>query len=364
MALCMVYRLMFTAKEPFLLLTDERAQLEQLLRSTQIAAGLARRARALLLLAEGRSLRDIQTQTGMSPRRTLHWKQCWREKGLDGLLDAPRAGRPRKITAAKEAAMVAATQASPPGPITHWSTRRLARRWGVSHVTVMRVWHKAGLQPHRLQRYMASPDPDFEAKAKDILGLYLEPPEKAAVFCIDEKTAIQALDRTQPALPLRPERPERHTVEYVRHGTVSLFAALEVHSGKVLGRCALRHTSEAFVDFLEEALAQHRGQTIHVILDNLSAHKTLAVKAWMAEHPKVQFHFTPTYASWLNQVEIWLGMITRDCIRRGIFHSVADLTHQIMQYIRLYNRNAQPFQWTYCNPKKRVRVSLSSVTQH
>jgi transposase len=360
----MVYRLMFTAKEPFRLLPKESAELEQLVRSRRVSAGLARRARGLLLLADGNSLRQIQAQTGMSPRRTLHWKECWRKIGLNGLLDAPRAGRPRKINAAKEAAIVAATQASPPDPLTHWSTRRLARRWGVSHVTVMRVWHKVGLQPHRLKRYMASPDPQFEAKAKDILGLYLEPPEKAVVFCIDEKTAIQALDRTQPALPLRPGRPERHTVEYVRHGTVSLFAALEVHSGKVRGRCAPRHTSEAFVDFLDAALARHRRKTVHVILDNRAVHKTPAVKAWAAAHSKVHFHFTPTYASWLNQVEIWLGLITRDCIRRGVFRSVPDLTHQIMNYIRLYNRHAQPFHWTYSNPKKRIRVSLSSVTRH
>jgi len=364
MRLCMVYRLMFTAKEPFCLLPKESAELEQLLRSTRVSAGLARRARVLLLLTAGRSLRQIQGQTGMSPRRTRHWKQCWQTKGLDGLLDAPRAGRPRKISATEETAIVAATQASPPQPLTHWSTRRLARRWGVSHVTVMRVWHKVGLQPHRLKHYMASPDPQFETKAKDILGLYLQPPEKAVVFCVDEKTAIQALDRTQPALPLRPGSPERHTVEYVRHGTVSLFAALEVHSGRVLGRCAPRHTSEAFLDFLDQAVACHRRKTIHVILDNLAVHKTPAVKAWVAAHPRVHFHFTPTYASWLNQVEIWLGMITRDCIRRGIFHSVPDLTHHIMNYIRLYNRQAQPFHWTYSNPKKRIRVSLSSVTRH
>ena len=228
----------------------------------------------------------------------------------------------------------------------------------------MRVWHQAGLQPHRLQRYLASPDPDFEAKAKDILGLYLHPPENAAVFCWDEKTAIQALDRTQPALPLRPGRPERHTVESVRHGTVSLFAALEVHTGKVLGRCAPRHARQEFVQFLEEAVAGHRQKTIHVILDNLSVHKAPVVRAWIERHPHVQFHFTPTYASWLNQVEIWLGLITRDCIRRGIFHSVPELTHKIRTYIRLYNRNAQPFRWTYRNPQKRIRVSLSSVTGH
>jgi transposase len=179
----------------------------------------------MLLLVDSVSLRHIQRQTGMSPSRTLHWKKRWREKGLDGLLDAPRAGSPRKMTGAKEAAIAAVTQASPPGPITHWSTRRLARRWGVSHVKVMRDLYKVGLQPYRLKHYVTSPDPDLEAKAKDILGLYLHPPETAAFFCIDEKTAIQALDRTQPALPLRPGHPERHTVEYVRHGTVSLFAA-------------------------------------------------------------------------------------------------------------------------------------------
>jgi len=355
---------MFTSLRPFQLQPQERDCLKQVLRTTSLSAGLVRRARVLLLLADGVSLREIQAQTGMSPRRIQHWKRSWRNKGLDGLLDAPRSGRPKKLTVAKEAAILAASEGQPPGPVTHWSTRRLARRFGLSNVTVLRVWHKAGLQPHRLRRYMTSPDPNFESKAKDILGLYLHPPDNAAVFCVDEKTAIQALDRSQPALPLRPGQPERQAVEYVRHGTVSLFAALEVHSGKVVGRCAARHTSQEFVQFLEQAVATHRRKTIHVILDNLAVHKTPAVQAWAKQHPNVTFHFTPTYASWLNQVEIWLGMITRDCIRRGVFHSVSDLAHKLMTYIRLYNRNAQPFRWTYRNPRKRIRVSLSSVTQH
>lgn len=355
---------MFTAKEPFRLQAQERVSLEQVVRATRVSAGLARRARVLLLLAEGNSLRRIQAQTGMSPRRILVWRNNWKRRGLEGLLDAPRRGRPRKLTAAKEATLLAATEQRPPGAVTHWSTRRLARRVGVSAATVMRVWHRAGLQPHRLRRYMASPDPDFEAKAKDILGLYLDPPKNAAVFCVDEKTAIQALDRSQPALPLRAGRPERHAVEYVRHGTVSLFAALEVHKGKVLGRCAARHTSEEFVAFLNQAVAGHRRKTIHVILDNLSVHKSPVVRAWLEQHPHVHFHFTPTYSSWLNQVEIWLGLITRDCIRRGIFHSVPDLVHKILTYIRQYNRNAQPFRWTYSNPRKRIHVSLSSETRH
>ena len=353
----MVYGFMFTSNEPFQLPPQERDRLEQMLRTTTLSAGLVRRARVLLLLAEGVSLRQIQAQTGMSPRRIQHWKKSWRTKGLDGLLDAPRSGRPKKLSVAKEAAILAATEEHPSGSITHWSTRRMARRMGLSNVTVMRVWHKAGLQPHRLRRYMASPDPNFAAKAKDILGLYLHPPENTAVFCVDEKTAIQAVDRTQPALPLRPARPERQTVEYVRHGTVSLFAALEVHSGKVVGRCAPRHTSQEFVQFLDQAVAHYRRKTIHVILDNLAVHKTPAVRAWAKQHSNVTFHFTPTYASWLNQVEIWLGMITRDCIRRGVFHSVSDLAHKILTYIRLYNRNAQPFRWTYRNPRKRIRVT-------
>lgn len=355
---------MFTAKEPFRLQAKEQSSLEEILRSTRAGAGLARRARVLLLLARELSLRAIQAQTGMRPHRIRHWKRCWQQHGRDGLLDRPRSGRPKKLTPEKEAAILAATKKPPPGSITHWSTRRLARRVGLSHVTVLRVWHKLGVQPHRLRHYMASPDPDFERKAKEILGLYLDPPKNAAVFCLDEKTAIQALDRSQPALPLAPGRPERQAVEYVRRGTVSLFAALEVHTGKVKGRCAPRHTSQEFVRFLDQAVRGQRRKTIHVILDNLAIHKTPAARAWLQSHPHVHFHFTPTYASWLNQVEIWLGMVTRDCLRRGSFRSAPDLVHKIMTYLRLYNRQAQPFRWTYRNPRKRIHVPLSSVTRH
>jgi len=344
--------------------TEERVSLEAVVRSTRSPAGWIRRAQVLLLLAEGRPVRVIQAQTRMSPRRQRYWKQRWQQQGLDGLLDATRPGRPKQLTVEKEAALLAASEKPPTAPLTQWSTRRLARRAGVSHMTVMRVWHKAGLQPHRLQRYMASPDPDFEAKAKQILGLYMNPPRNAAVFCVDEKTAIQALDRTQPALPLRSGRPERQAVEYVRHGTVSLLAALEVQTGKVRGRCVARHTSQEFVRFLDEAVLGHPRRPVHLILDNLATHKTAAVRAWLENHPQVQLHFTPTYSSWLNQVEIWLGMITRDCIRRGVFQSVPDLVHKIMTYVRLYNRNAQPFRWTYRNPRKRIRVSPISVTRH
>jgi transposase len=355
---------MFTPKSPFHLSSNQRRDLEGMVRSSHLAAGWVRRAQVLLLLAKGLSVRAIQAQSGMSPRRQRHWRQQFEKRGLDGLLDAPRPGRPKKLGPAKESAILAATEQSPAAPLTHWSTRRLARRVGVSHSTVMRVWHKAGWQPHRLQRYMASSDPDFEVKAKAILGLYLHPPENAVVVCVDEKTAIQALDRTQPGLPMRAGRPERQSVEYVRHGTVSLLAALEVQTGKVQGRCVARHTSEEFVRFLDETVVGGRRRQVHVILDNLSAHKTAAVKTWLAEHPNVQLHFTPTYSSWLNQVEIWLGLITRHCIRRGAFKSAPDLSKKIMAYIRLYNRNARPFRWTYRNPRKRIHVSPISVTQH
>ena len=326
---------MFTLKSPLRLSSSQRRDLESMVRSTHLAAGWVRRTQVLLLLAKGLSVRVIQAQTGMSPRRQRHWRQQFERRGLDGLLDAARPGRPKKLSQEKESAILAATEQPPAAPITHWSTRRLARRVGVSHSTVMRVWHKAGWQPHRLQRYLASPDPDFEAKAKAILGLYLNPPENAVVVCVDEKTAIQALDRTQPGLPMRAGRPERQSVEYVRHGTVSLLAALEVQTGKVQGRCEARHTSEEFVRFLDQAVVGRRRQQVHVILDNLSAHKTAAVKAWLAKHPNVHLHFTPTYSSWLNQVEIWLGLITRDCIRRGVFKSAPDLSKKIMAYIRL-----------------------------
>jgi transposase len=207
--------------------------------------------------------------------------------------------------------------------------------------------------------------PTLKPKPKDILGLYLNPPKHAAVFGVDEKTAIRALDRSQPALPPRPRPgPERHAVEFVRHGTVSLFAALEVHRGRVYGRCAPRHASAECVRFLDETIARHRRKTMHVILDSAAVHKALRVRGWLRDRPGVELHFTPTYASWLNQIETCLGMISRHCLRRGIFRSVPDLIHKIITGIRLYSRHARPLRWTYRNPRKRIPVSLPSVARH
>lgn len=227
-------------------------------------------------------------------------------------------------------------------------------------MTVQRVWQRAGLKPHRMERYVASPDPDFEQKAADIIGLYLNPPEHAVVFSIDEKTAIQALDRTLPILPLSPGRAERHGFEYVRHGTLSLYAALNVGTGAVEGLTAARHTSADFLAFLDRVVAtQPKRREIHLIVDNLSAHKTKAVSAWLQAHPQVHMHYTPTYSSWLNQVELWFAKIERDLLTRGVFTSTPDLRRKLMAYIRAHNKHCHPFVWSYSNPKHRIRVNAN-----
>ena len=260
---------------------------------------------------------------------------------------------------------MSATRRKPHDGSTHWSCRKLASVLGVSKDAVHRVWKEAGLKPHRLERYMASDDPEFETKAADILGLYLHPPQHAAVFCLDEKTAIQALDRLDPVLPLSPGRAERHGFEYYRHGTLSLYAALNTATGRVHGKTAARHTSREFVAFLHEVvgLCPPR-QRIHIILDNLSAHKTQAVRDFLQKHPRVRFHFTPTYSSWLNQVEIWFAKIEREVIARGIFTSVSDLARKLRRYINAYSANARPIQWKYSDPTRRVRGNDFTATGH
>jgi transposase len=233
----------------------------------------------------------------------------------------------------------------------------------VSKSTVQRVWAQTRWKPHRLDSYMASDDPHFEEKAADIIGLYLNPPQHAAVFCVDEKTAIQALDRLDPVLPLSPGRAERHGFEHYRHGTLSLYAALDVKTGQVHGMTAARHTSQDFIVFLEGLVARTPWSTeIQVVLDNLSAHKTKDVAQFLAEHPQVRFHFTPTYSSWLNEVEHWFAKIQRDVIRRGVFTSVADLGNKLRKYIRGYSKSAKPFRWTYSDPTRRIRANKIAGT--
>ena len=327
-------------------------------RSRTLGAGLVERARLILAIAEGVSYAVLTAQFGVSAPKLSRWRKRFEQRRVAGLHDAPRSGRGDALPPGVEAKILALTQQPPPKPRTHWTTRALAARLGVSHMTVQRVWQRAGLKPHRLERYVASPDPAFEQKAADIIGLYLTPPDHAVVFCLDEKTAIQALDRRDPVLPLSPGRAERHGFEYVRHGALSLYAALNVGTGHVEGMTAAHHTSQQFIAFLDRVVAtQPRRREIHLILDNFSAHKTNAVTAWLAAHPRVQMHYTPTHSSWLNQVELWFAKIERECIARGIFTSTADLRRKLMAYIRAHNKHCHPFVWTYSDPTRRIRVN-------
>jgi transposase len=262
-----------------------------------------------------------------------------------------------KGAAQMEARILEWTKRGPDDGSTHWSTRRLARKLGTTHMAVARVWTRYGLQPHRLRHHLVSDDPNFETKAADIIGLYLHPPAHAAVFCVDEKSAIQALDRLDPVLPLSPGRAESHGFEYFRHGTLSLYAALETQSGEILGKTARHHTSAEFVGFLTDVVAsQPAGKEIHLIADNLSAHKTKLVDAFLATHTNVRLHFTPTYSSWLNQVENWFAKIQRQVITRGVFRSLPDLRSKLLRYIRHYNKTATPMKWTYSNPRRRIKT--------
>jgi len=342
----------------------ERRELERRVATRRGRADEARRARCILLTAAGVPWSDIRRQLDCSDSYIARWTGRFAQERLAGLYSRHR-GQPATVLTPKlEARILDLTRRGPTDGTTHWSTRRLGKQLGVSHMMVARVWARHGLAPHRLERYMASDDPDFEAKAADILGLYLNPPQHAAVFCVDEKTAIQALDRLDPVLPLSPGRAERHGFEYQRHGTLSLYAAFNTKSGEVFGKTAEHHTSAEFVAFLDDLVTHQPKRTeIHVVLDNLAAHKTRQVQLFLTEHPQVQLHFTPTYASWLNQVELWFAKIERHLIARGIFTSVRDLSRKLLRYIRHYNKDPKPVKWKYADPHRRITTN-SPVTGH
>jgi transposase len=350
----------------FRLTSSERTELRDRLRSRTLPAEDVRRARLILLLAQGKSYFAIRQVLGCNPNYISRWKGRFEAERLAGLYSHHSGRAVAKRTPALEARILEWTRRPAPDGSTHWSSRKLGQHLGVSHMMVARVWQRAGLKPHRIERYMASDDPDFETKAADIIGLYVKPPQHAAVFCVDEKTAIQALDRLDPVLPLSPGRLERHGFEYYRHGTLSLYAALNTRNGEVVGKTAARHTSQEFVAFLAEVVAnQPRGKEIHLIADNLSAHKTVRVQHFLATHPKVHLHFTPTYSSWLNQVENWFARIEREVIARGVFTSVKDLARKLKRYIRHYNRAPKPLKWTYRDPSQRISLdTIPHVTGH
>jgi transposase len=342
----------------------ERMELGQRATSQAGRADDARRARLILLLEVGHTWAQIREKLSCNDSFIDIWSKRFAAERLAGLFSRHAGQRASTLTPELEARILEWTIKRKPAAATHWSTRKLADQLGVSHMMIARVWRKHALKPQRLDGYMASDDPDFEKKAADIIALYLRPPQHAAVFCVDEKTAIQALDRLDPVLPLSPGRAERHGFEYYRHGTLSLYAAFNTKTGEVLGKTAARHTSAEFVAFLTDIVVnQPRGKEIHVIADNLSAHKTAQVKAFLEAHRNVHMHFTPTYSSWLNQVELWFSKIERDVIARGVFTSVPDLRRKLMRYIRQYNKEPKPAKWKYFDPTRRI-TPTSVVTVH
>jgi len=323
----------------------ELAALRSLTRAGRTEQRLATRARIVLAAAAGVPNNRIAADVDVSPMTVLLWRRRFERGRLAGLRDAPRPGRERTYSREDRDRVIALTLSPPPDGTTHWSSRRLARTVAMSTTTILRIWAEAGLKPHRVETFKYSHDPALEAKVRDVIGLYLSPPERAIVLSVDEKTQIQALDRTQPMLPLRPGQVERHTHDYKRNGTTCLFAALEVGTGRVTGQTRARHTGDDFLAFLRQVGGAYPDGELHVILDNVSTHKTPAVRAWLEQNPRITFHFTPTSASWMNQIETWFGILTRQAIRRGAFRSVKELVARITAFTEQWNAGASPFMW-------------------
>lgn len=327
----------------------QKDELGKLIRHPGTPQSIVLRCRIVLGASEGIANHRLARELSTTLPTVLLWRRRFQQQGLAGILeDKARPGRPRTISPEREAAIVEATRNTKPKNATHWSVRSMARHQGVSPAAVQRIWQAYHLQPHRLEHFKFSTDPEFVDKVRDIVGLYMNPPDKALVFSVDEKSQIQALDRTQPILPLRPGLPERQTHDYERHGTTTLFAALNVLNGTVIGCCQPRHRHQEFLHFLDrlESSVGNTRREVHIIMDNYGTHKHPEVKSWFAAHPRYHVHFTPTGSSWLNQIERWFGEITAKRIRRGTFLSVKELIRAIEAYIRENNRNPRPFVWT------------------
>lgn len=329
------------------LTAEENDRLVEWTRRHKTSQALAMRARIVLSCAQGTPNKEVASRLRVSKQMVGKWRQRFVDKRLDGLLDEPRPGAPRKIGDDMVEAVIAKTLQEKPADATHWSTRSLAGSMKLSQSSVSRIWRAFGLQPHRQETFKLSTDALFVDKVRDIVGLYLSPPTKAVVLCVDEKSQIQALDRTQPILPMTPGLPERRTHDYMRHGTTTLFAALDVATGKVIGQLHRRHRAAEFLKFLAVLDQSVPADTdVHVVMDNYGTHKTPAVKRWFARHPRFHPHFTPTSASWINQVERWFAEITRKQIRRGTHRSTQELEQAIRDYLATYNMNPRPFAWT------------------
>lgn len=332
---------------PVVLTDEERAALMSLAGRRRTAQGLAERARIVLAASEGGSCPAIADRLGLHADTVRKWWHRFAEHRLEGLRDEPRSGAPRTVGDARIEAVIAQTLESLPADGTHWSSRGMAKASGLSTSTVQRIWRAFGLQPHRSETFKLSTDPDFVTKVRDVVGLYMAPPERALVLCVDEKSQIQALDRTQPLLPMRPGQVERRSHDYKRHGTTALFAALDIATGRVIGKCFARHRAVEFRRFLDEIEANVPPDLdVHLVMDNYGTHKAPAVKAWLLKRPRWHVHFTPTSASWLNQVERFFGLLTQRQLRRGVHRSVGQLQHAIQAYIDTNNAEPKPFRWT------------------
>jgi len=325
---------------------DDRHTLERWTARRKTAQALALRARIILRSATGVSNTQLAAELGITGQTVGKWRRRYLQRGLAGLLDEPRSGAPRRISDDQIEAVVVKTLESTPRNATHWSTRKMAQATGLSDTTVLRIWRAFGLQPHRTETFKLSPDPQLVEKVRDIVGLYLNPPQRALVLCVDEKAQIQALDRTQPVFPMRPGTPERRTHDYRRYGTTSLFAALDVATGKVIGAVHRRHRALEFRRFLDRIdQAVPADLDVHLVLDNSSTHKTPRIQRWLLRHPRFQLHFTPTYCSWINQVERWFATLTEQQLRRGTYRSTRALEDAIRLYLAVYNEDPQPFVW-------------------
>jgi len=332
---------------PLSVTAEERESLERWTRRLKTGQALAQRARIILESASGKSNTEIARRLRITKQMVGKWRTRFLAKRLDGLLDEPRPGTPRRLSDAEVERVLTMTLESTPKNATHWSTRSLAAACGLSRSSVHRVWQAFALAPHRSESFKLSTDPLFIDKVRDIVGLYLNPPDKALVLCVDEKSQIQALDRSQPILPMRPGQVERRAHDYKRHGTTSLFAALDAKSGKVIGQLHRRHRALEFRKFLDKIDAEVPPEfAVHLILDNYSTHKTAAIKRWLLRHPRFQLHFTPTSSSWLNLVERWFALLTEQQLRRGVFRSTCSLETTIRNYINAHNEEPKPFIWT------------------
>ena len=325
---------------------DERETLERWARRPSSAQALAMRCRIVLAAADGEQNKDIAARVGCNPNTVGKWRRRFAEAGIDGLHDEPRPGAPRKITDEDVERVIVKTLEETPRDATHWSTRSMAAEVGLSQASISRIWRAFGLQPHRTEDFKLSPDPQFIDKVRDVVGLYLNPPDAAVVLCVDEKTQVQALDRTAPVLPLMPGVPERRTHDYVRNGTTNLYAALDVASGQVITNMTARHRAEEFRKFLniiDKEVPEHLD--VHVVLDNVSTHKTPSIHRWLQRHPRFTFHFTPTYSSWMNLVERWFAELTNKWLRRGTHRSVGQLIASIRTWVTNWNDDPKPFVW-------------------